>query len=157
MYGSYGSSYSSMSTMSAPLDIPFNSIRSRDSSCAFPSWPRRSSLSDSEHEEPRATSYLSDDDLFLSDSCDDDNRSVSSYSSSSSPATVALNPGPHVSEEEFLRMEYERVAVQKEYLRQVKLEKERRRQAALRARKSNPKRSPKSKQTSLTTITESSE
>ncbi|OAQ73274.1 hypothetical protein VFPPC_12969 [Pochonia chlamydosporia 170] len=156
MYGSYGS-YSSMSAMSAPLDIPFNNIRNQDSTCAFPSWPRRSSLSESEHEEPRATSYLSDDDLFLSDPFDDDVRSVSSSSSSSSPSTAVMNSPPRISDEEFLRLECERVARQKEFLRQVKLEKERRRQAALRSRRSSPKKSPKLKHASLTTITESSE
>lgn len=155
MYGSYGS-YSSMSVMSAPLDIPFNNIRNRDSSCAFPSWPRRSSLSDSEHEEPRATSYLSDDDLFLSDPFDDDAGSISSASSSSS-LTTAVMSSPRIADEEFLRLECERVARQKEFLRQVKVEKERRRQAALRSRRSSPKKSPKSKNASLTTITESCE
>ncbi|KHN99189.1 uncharacterized protein MAM_02887 [Metarhizium album ARSEF 1941] len=156
MYGSYGS-YSSMSAMSTPLDIPFNHIRNQDSTCAFPSWPRRSSLSESEHEEPRATSYLSDDDLFLSDAFDDEVGSISSSSSSSSPATIAVNSPPHISDEEFFRLECERVARQKEFLRQVKMEKERRRQAALRARRSTPKKSPKVKHASLTTIAESSE
>ncbi|KAK2598124.1 hypothetical protein QQS21_005756 [Conoideocrella luteorostrata] len=143
--------------MSAPLDIPFNTIRNHNSSCAFPSWPRRSSLSESEHEEPRATSYLSDDDLFLSDPFDDDGRSVSSSSSSSSPATVTMNPPPRISDKEFLRMECERVTLQKEFLRQVKMEKERRRQVALKARRSSPKKSPKPKQASLMTIAESGE
>lgn len=155
MYGSYGS-YSSMSAMSAPLDIPFNNIRNQDSTCAYPSWPRRSSLSESEYEEPRATSYLSDDDLFLSDPFDDDVHSISSSSSSSSPATVLMNSPPRMSEE-FLRLECERVTRQKEFLRQVKMEKERRRQAALRSRRSSPKKSPKIKHASLTTITESTE
>ncbi|GAB0137581.1 Mitochondrial fission protein [Epichloe bromicola] len=156
MYGSYGS-YSSLSTMSAPLDISFNNIRNHDSSCAFPSWPRRSSLSDSKHEEPRATSYLSDDDLFPSDPFDDDKYSVCSSSSSSSPATAPMKSPPRISDEEFLRRECERVTMQKEYLRQVKMEKERRRQVALRVRKSSPRKSPKNKQASLTTITESDE
>ncbi|KAG5919301.1 hypothetical protein E4U42_006553 [Claviceps africana] len=154
-------SYSSLSTMSAPLDMSFSKIRDHDSSCAFPSWPRRSSLSDSEHEEPQATSYVSDDDLYFSSPFDDDNGSVSSGSSSPSPNPAmtgfVVAPPPMVDEQEFLRRECERVAMQKEYLRQVKAEKERRRQLALRARKSSPKKSPKNKPAALTTITESGE
>lgn len=156
MFGSYGS-YSSMSAMSAPMDIPFSNSNSHDAVCAFPSWPRRESLSDSEHEVPRATSYLSDDDLFLSDPFDDDNHSVSSSSSSSSPATGGMHSPPRISEEEFLRMEHERVTAQKEFIQQIKIEKERRRQAALRMRRSSPKKSPRAKQAPLTTITESAE
>ncbi|KAG6033600.1 hypothetical protein E4U41_006862 [Claviceps citrina] len=156
MCGSYGS-YSSMRTMSAPLDVSFNKIRNHDSSCAFPSWPRRSSLAMSEYSESEATSYLSDDELMLSDACDDDNRSESSTSGSSSPVADGINWPPRESEEQFLQREYARVAAQKEYLRQIKMEKERRRQAALRARKLSPRKSPKNKPVALTTITESGE
>ncbi|PNY29673.1 Uncharacterized protein TCAP_00411 [Tolypocladium capitatum] len=156
MYGSYGS-YSSMSAMSAPMDITSNNIRTHNASCAFPSWPRRSSLSDSEHEEPRATSFLSDDDLFLSDPFDDDVRSVSSTSSASSPLATAMESPPRISEEELLLMERERVTMQREYIRQVKQEKERRRQTVLRARRSSPKKSPKTQSACLTTITETGE
>ncbi|KAG6006357.1 hypothetical protein E4U43_000448 [Claviceps pusilla] len=156
MYGSYGS-YSILTTMSTPLGISFNQIRSHDSSCAYPSWPRRSSLSDSDDDEPQATSYLSDDDLYFSGPFDDDNRSVSSSSSPPPPNRAAT--GLVVTEEEFLQRECERVTMQKEYLRQIKLEKERRRQLALRARKSSPRKSPKNKQAAagLTTIVESTE
>ncbi|KAG5933081.1 hypothetical protein E4U53_001095 [Claviceps sorghi] len=159
MHSSYGS-YSSLSTMSAPLDMSFNKIRDHDSSCAFPSWPRRSSLSDSEHEEPQATSYLSDDDLYFSSPFDDDNGSVSSGSGSPSPnpdITGFIAAPPPVADEEFLRRECQRIAMQREYLRQMKLEKDRRRQLALRARKGSPKKSPKNKPAALTTITESGE
>ncbi|EQK99302.1 hypothetical protein G6O67_005813 [Ophiocordyceps sinensis] len=155
MYGSYGS-YSSLGTMSAPLDFTSSNIRTHDASCAFPSWPRRSSLSDSEHEEPRATSFLSDDDLFLSDPFDDDARSVSSASSASSPFAV-VSP-PRLSDEEVMRMERERAATQREILRQVKQEKERRRQTGLRSRRSSTKKSPKpTKPACLTTISETCE
>lgn len=156
MYGSYGS-YSSMSmaAMSAPLSIPFNSIKSHDSSCAYPSWPRRSSLSESDLEEPRATSYLSDDDLVLPDPFDDDSHSVSSSSGSSSPATITMNSPCRATDEEFLRRENERRAADRqEFIRQIKLEKERRRQMALKARKGSPKKASKMQQASLTTITE---
>lgn len=156
MYGSYGS-YSSMGAMSAPMDITPSNLRAHNSACAFPSWPRRSSLSDSEHEEPRATSFLSDDDLFLSDPFDDDAHSVSSSSTVSSPFATAIDSPPRISDEELLRMEREREAMQREFVRQVKQEKERRRQAALRARRSSPKKSPKPKSAGLTTITEAVE
>ncbi|KAM4059213.1 hypothetical protein HRG_007925 [Hirsutella rhossiliensis] len=155
MYGSHGS-YSSLSTMSAPLDFTSTNIRTHDASCAFPSWPRRSSLSDSEHEEPHATSFLSDDDLFLSDPFDDDARSVSSASSASSPFAVASPP--RLSDEEVMRMERDRAAMQREILRQVKQDKERRRQTVLRARRGSAKKSPKpTKPACLTTINETSE
>ncbi|KAJ6441793.1 Membrane protein [Purpureocillium lavendulum] len=156
MYGSYGS-YSSMSATSAPMDITPINLRSHDASCAYPSWPRRSSLSDSEHEEPRATSFLSDDDLFLSDPFDDDSHSISSSSTVSSPFATAIESPPRISEEELMRIEREKVAMQREFIRQVKQEKERRRQAALRARRSSPKKSPKNKPACLTTITETAE
>ncbi|KAG5983059.1 hypothetical protein E4U55_000901 [Claviceps digitariae] len=156
MYGSYGS-YSLLSTMSEPFDTSFNTIRSHDSSCAYPSWPRRSSLSDSEDEDTPATSYLSDDDLLSSPS-DDDNNSVSSSSNPPSPNMDSANRTGVVSEEEILRRECVRVTMQKEYLRQIKLERDRRRQLALRARKGSPRKSPKNKQAAaLATITESGE
>ncbi|KLU81692.1 hypothetical protein MAPG_00776 [Magnaporthiopsis poae ATCC 64411] len=66
MYSPYGS----YSSTSAPMEIGAGSYLSRpqhhfsDASCAFPSWPRRSSLSESERGEERATSFLSDEDLF---------------------------------------------------------------------------------------------
>jgi hypothetical protein len=52
------SSYSSYSISS----IPSSDSSSQGSSCAFPSWPRRSSLDGSETQE--ANSFISDDDLF---------------------------------------------------------------------------------------------
>jgi len=46
------------------MDIPStSSSRPQSTSCACPSWPRRSSLSSNPGTEDRATSYLSDDDL----------------------------------------------------------------------------------------------
>ncbi|PHH71451.1 hypothetical protein CDD83_5168 [Cordyceps sp. RAO-2017] len=156
MYGSYGS-YSSMSTISPPLDFTSANIRTHDASCAFPSWPRRASLSEAEHEdEPRPTSFLSDDDLGLLEPFDDDARSVSSVSSASSPLAAAASP-PRLSDEDFLRMERDRIALQREMLRQVKLDKERRRQTALRSRRNSSKKSPKAKTACLTTITEAGE
>ncbi|KAH7146419.1 hypothetical protein EDB81DRAFT_492574 [Dactylonectria macrodidyma] len=156
MFGSYGS-YSSMCAASAPMDISSRSLSSHDSACAFPSWPRRSSLSESDREE-RPTSYLSDDDLFLSDPFDDDTRSVSSAGSASSPAHSqgAISP-PHImTDAEFLEMERERLAMQREFVRGIVTEKERRRAAARKQRKSSPssKKSPKSKLASMAPIAE---
>ncbi|RDA84238.1 hypothetical protein CP532_0132 [Ophiocordyceps camponoti-leonardi (nom. inval.)] len=153
MYGSY----SSMSSICAPLDFSSTNIRTHDASCAYPSWPRRSSLSDSDHEEPHATSFLSDDDLFLPDPFDDDAHSVSSSGSVSSPSATAVDSPPRLSDEELMRIERDRVALQREILRQVKQEKERRRQMALRSRRGSSKKSPKAKSAGLTTITEASE
>ncbi|UPL00538.1 hypothetical protein LCI18_011472 [Fusarium solani-melongenae] len=149
MFGSYGS-YSSMCSSSAPMDITSrSSFTSHDSACAFPSWPRRESLSESDREE-RPTSYLSDDDLFLPDPFDDDARSVSSAGSSSASPNV-------ISDFELLQAERERqAAMQREFIRVVAMEKERRRAAAARKqrRSSSNKKSPKTK---LTSIQESAE
>ncbi|KAI1438959.1 hypothetical protein GGR50DRAFT_690728 [Xylaria sp. CBS 124048] len=146
MYSPYGS-YSSMSSNTQPLDIAPSSYLSRDSSyhasCAFPSWPQRSSLMHSAPEE-RATSYLSDDDLFPSDPLDDAN-SISSGSS-----TASTSPSPFVSEAELLEMQElqrQKAAIQREALKQLLKEKERRQQQAKRSRRSagSKKSSPKSK------------
>jgi len=53
---------------SAAMDVPMSSSQQQSPSCAFPSWPRRSSLSSGstceERTESQATSYISDDELF---------------------------------------------------------------------------------------------
>ncbi|PHH63268.1 hypothetical protein CDD81_6125 [Ophiocordyceps australis] len=157
MYGSYGS-YSSMSSMYGPMDLSSSNIRAHDASCAFPSWPQRESLSDTEHDMPRATSYLSDDDLFLSDPFEDDSRSVCSGSSSSSPSADAVDSPPQITAEELMRQERERAALQREYLRQVKLDKDKRRQTALRTRRGSSKKGSKTKTCApMTTISETGE
>lgn len=150
MYGSYGS----YSGMSAPMDIGPNSYlcpRTQDASCAFPSWPRRSSLSDSDREE-RPSSYLTDEDLF---SCDDDARSVSSRGS----ASPVLQSPHSMTEAELVEMERERAAYRSEVMRSLFSEKERRRQAAKRQHKagSSGKKGPKTKLSSMTPITEMGE
>ena len=154
MYGSYGS-YSSMSAPSAPMDITSRNLSAHDATCAFPSWPRRSSLSESDREE-RPTSYLSDDDLFLSDPFDDDARSISSAGSAGSPA--ALSPPQVMTEQEIFEMQRERLALQQQYLRAVVGEKERRRATAKkqqrRSSSGSSKKSPKSKLASMTPIAE---
>ena len=104
-----------------------NGFISHDSACAFPSWPRRDSLSESDREE-RPTSYLSDDDLFLPDPFDDDARSVSS-AGSSSPGAMA-SPENVITDYELLEAERQRqAAMQREYIRAIVNEKERRRAA----------------------------
>lgn len=167
MYGSYGS-YSSMSATSAPVYTTSGNLRSRDASCAFPSWPRRSSLSDQDVDSPRATSFVSDDDLYLCDhpSSDDDSHSISSSSSNSSslgsasPPTTALaleSPGRAApSEAEILGMQRERLNMRKELMKMVMQEKERRRAARQQQnRKSSPKKSScKSARSIMTPISE---
>lgn len=167
----YGSPYGSYSGMSAPMDIaPSNNYsRPQDASCAFPSWPRRASLSASDSHYERATSYLSDEDLFPSDIEADyhsDAHSVSSTSSSS--GTPHLEHQPYqpeaLSETDMLEMQRERAAYQREVMRFLALEKERRRTAARKTKSSSSssrsgssgsrKGSPKSKLTAMTPIAE---
>ena len=67
MYFSFSPSPPSTSYKTAPMDIPStSSSRPQSPSCAYPSWPRRSSLSSESscHDEISATSYISDEDLF---------------------------------------------------------------------------------------------
>ncbi|KAI1129835.1 hypothetical protein F5Y10DRAFT_143241 [Nemania abortiva] len=156
MYSPYGS-YSSMGSNTQPLDIAPSSYLSRDAayhaSCAFPSWPQRSSLMDSAREE-RATSYLSDDDLFPIDPISDDNHSISSGSSTASAS-------PFVSEEELFEIQRQKMAMQREAIKHLLYEKERRRQQYKRAKKggssSKKSSSPKAKQDQMTPITEAGE
>ncbi|KAI1812723.1 hypothetical protein GGS20DRAFT_520677 [Poronia punctata] len=155
MYSPYGS-YSSMSSNSQPLDIAPTSYFARDAgyhaSCAFPSWPQRSSLMESTREE-RATSYLSDDDLYPVDSHSDDANSISSGSSTASAS-------PFVSEEELLEIQRHKMALQREALKYVLNEKERRRQQSRRQRRSSgdkPKKSSSSKHDQMQPITENGE
>ncbi|KAI2611112.1 uncharacterized protein GGS25DRAFT_481437 [Hypoxylon fragiforme] len=151
MYSPYGS-YSSMSS-SQPMDIPRSSYLSHNStyqsSCAFPSWPQRSSLTDA-HEE-RATSYLSDDDLFPCD-LSDDAHSISSSSGSTTPTSIAR-------EVDLLQLQREQMAMQREAVKFLLKEKESRRQAAKKQRRSSSsKKSPKSsKAAHLDVITEGGE
>jgi hypothetical protein len=131
MYSPYGS-YSSMGSLSQPLDIAprsYHSSSSYQANCAFPSWPQQE----------RATSYLSDDDLL---DLEDDSRSIASSSASNASGS------PYVTEQELLELQREQqAALQREALRFVMQEKERRKQAARRARGS-AKKSPKSNKSS---------
>ncbi|KAI1398068.1 hypothetical protein F4819DRAFT_54648 [Hypoxylon fuscum] len=153
MYSPYGS-YSSMSSASQPMEIPTTSYLSHNSayssSCAFPSWPQRSSLHEPSHEE-RASSYLSDDDLFPCD-VEDDAHSVSSAGS-----TTPTSPTHEV---DLLQMQREQQAMQREAIKFLVSEKERRRQQQKKLRRSSSsssKKSPKSKQSHLDAIVETGE
>ncbi|KAI0536047.1 hypothetical protein GGR58DRAFT_416084 [Xylaria digitata] len=156
MYSPYGS-YSSMSSNSQPLDITPSSFLSRDAayhaSCAFPSWPQRSSLMDSTREE-RVSSYISDDELFFEEPLADDSHSISSGSSTASAS-------PFVTEEELLELQRQKMAMQREAIKHLLNEKERRRQQYKRTRKnsgsSKKSTSPKSKQEQMAPITEAGE
>lgn len=115
MFGSYGS-YSSMSSSSQPLDIAPTSYLSRSNSftpsCAYPSWPQE-----------RASSYLSDDDLFLCDSVTEENNSTTEFSPATSPQVTS----PFVTEEQLhLMRRQQQAAMQQEALQCIIAEKERR-------------------------------
>lgn len=145
MYGSYGS----YSGMPAPMDIsPRSSYSSRpqDAPFAFPSWPRRSSLSspNSDFEEQRATSYISDEDLFFADTFESD-FDARSVSSSSSNTPYQQGPDPV----ELARL---RVLEQAEKMRLVAMaaEKAKRQQQAMR-KSSSRRNSSSSKKGSLKT------
>jgi hypothetical protein len=143
-----------------------SSRRGPDPACAFPSWPRRSSLGEGDSEE-RATSYITDDELFM-DVFDDDACSVSSSQGSASPVHSPAGP-PALTEAEFLELQRQQLAYQREMRRIMLAEKElRRRQAEQdqqqRRRPAGPKRrssssssskkAPKSKLSAMTTIAE---
>lgn len=163
----YGSPYGSYSGMAAPMDIApsQNYSRPQDAGCAFPSWPRRSFLSDHHYEE-RATSYLSDEDLFPSDPFESDYhsdaRSVSSANSSSCNTPQQHQPyqPEALTEADVLEMQRERAAYQREVMRFLALEKERRRTAMRKTKSSrggsssSKKGSPKSKLAAMTPIAE---
>jgi len=137
-----------------------SSRRGPDPECAFPSWPRRSSLGEGESEE-RASSYITDDELFM-DVFEDDACSVSSSQGSASP--VHSPAAPVLTEAEFLQLQREQLAYQREMRKIVLAEKEmRRRQAEQdqqrrrpgpKKRSSSGKKSTKSKLSAMTTITE---
>jgi hypothetical protein len=106
--------------------------------------------------EERATSYLSDDDLFPVDSLSDDVHSISSGSSTASAS-------PFVTEEELLEIQRQKMAMQRKAIEYVLNEKERRRQQHRRQRKSSSgssskkSSSEKAKQDQMAPITEAGE
>lgn len=67
MYFSLSPASATSSYSTLPMEIPSTSSSSRTQSpsCAFPSWPRRSSLSsNSSNEDSSCSSYISDEELF---------------------------------------------------------------------------------------------
>ncbi|KAK4038112.1 hypothetical protein C8A01DRAFT_17755 [Parachaetomium inaequale] len=152
--------------MSSPMDIAPRSTSRRgpDPECAYPSWPRRSSLGEGDSEE-RATSYITDDELFM-DVFEDDACSVSSSQGSASPVHSPAAP-PALTEAEFLQLQREHLAYQREMRRIMLAEKElRRRQAEQDQQRRRPgpkrrsssssssKKAAKSKLSAMTTIAE---
>lgn len=166
MYGSYGS-YSSTPAMEIPnRSNTYHSSAHHDASCAFPSWPRRDSLTD-DHRSPRASSYISDEDLlFLSEPvfADDDAHSESSYGSGT-PSPKFAPAVMHISDEDIEEMRREQALRQREYMAAVMREKEqrRRRQAAKnkKAAGAGSRKAvsppPKSKLSAMTPIAEAAE
>lgn len=151
------------------MEIPnrsntYNSSAYHDASCAFPSWPRRDSLTNDRHT-ARASSYISDEDLlFLSEPVfpDDDAHSESSYGS----GTPSPNFAPavmHISEEDIEEMRREQAMRQREYMAVVMREKEqrKRRQAAKNKKAAGSRKAvspaPKSKLSAMTPIAEAAE
>lgn len=158
---SYGS-YSSASAMEIPSRRTGYHNSYLDESCAFPSWPRRVSLGEHGNDQPRATSYISDEDLlFLSEPvfADEDTHSVSSYGSGTPSPRLA--PVRHMGGAELEEMRREQALRQQELMRSVMAEKEQRRQAARahKQRKSSSKKasSPRSKLSAMTPIAEAVE
>jgi hypothetical protein len=97
MYFSYSPSPNS-SYATAPMEIPStSSSRPASPSCAYPSWPRRSSLSSDSSTEERATSYISDDDLedlfpcVFDDAAQDCTPPITPFATRSPEASAAMH------------------------------------------------------------------
>lgn len=150
-YSPYGS-YSSLHTTSAPMEIGSGSFLSRPryatmdsyNTTSFPSWPRRSSLSESEQADHPATSFLSDEDLIFDTDpfSEDDARSVSSSGSGSCSPNQPTRYDVRAEEAEARRQlqRQQKAALQRQALQMIQEEKERRRamrQRQLQRRKSS--------------------
>lgn len=94
LYFSLSPSPPSTSYSMSPMDIPTSpSLRQQSPSCAFPSWPRRSSLESNQNQEDApATSFISDDDLFpcVFDDAEQDCSPVATPSASRSPSASSM-------------------------------------------------------------------
>ncbi|KAK6587088.1 hypothetical protein PZA11_000378 [Diplocarpon coronariae] len=127
-------SYSTMSYASAPVDIPSAATsRSQSTSCAYPSWPRRSSLSSpsSCDDEPQSSSFIiSDEELFpcVFDDAEQDCTPVATPSTSRSPAS------PHLMGE--ARIVVDHGSLMRELVAQEKAKRERRRRRSSSSKKS---------------------
>ncbi|KAG4444459.1 hypothetical protein IFR05_000050 [Cadophora sp. M221] len=95
MYFSFSPSPPATSYSTAPMNIPTTSnSRSQSPSCAYPSWPRRSSLSSNsssscEDEAAHSSSYITDEELFpcVFDDAEQDCTPPATPSLSRSPAS----------------------------------------------------------------------
>jgi hypothetical protein len=94
MYFSFSPSPPSTSYSTSPMEIPSSSSsRPQSPSCAYPSWPRRASLSSNsshEDEDSRSSSFIiSDEELFplVFDDADRDCTPPATPNSSRSPAS----------------------------------------------------------------------
>ena len=97
MYFPFSPSPPSTSYSTTPMDIPSSSrTRTQSPSCAYPSWPRRSSLSSSDsgcEEQAPVTSYISDDDLLFPCVFEDaECTPLATPQSSRSPTSTSMMP-----------------------------------------------------------------
>ncbi|KAF4630672.1 hypothetical protein G7Y89_g7466 [Cudoniella acicularis] len=130
MYFSISPSAPSTSYSTAsPMDIPSSSSRSQSQSCAYPSWPRRSSLSSNsscDEEYHNRSFIISDEELFpgVFDDAESDYSPLSTPSSntSRSPASPTIMREPQIVVDHGTLM--------RELVAQEKMEKRRRRRSA---------------------------
>lgn len=127
-------SYSTMGYSAVPMDIPSSSSsRPQSPSCAYPSWPRRSSLSSNSccEDEPQSSSFIiSDEELFpcVFDETEQDCTPPITPSSSRSPAS------PNMMCE--ARIVVDNGSLMRQLVAEEKAKKERRRRKSSSSRKS---------------------
>jgi hypothetical protein len=133
MYFSFSPSPPSTSYSSSPMEIPSSSSsRPQSPSCAYPSWPRRASLSSNsshEDEDSRSSSFIiSDEELFplVFDDTDRDCTPPTTPNSSRSPASPSRMCDIVVDNGSLMR----------ELMAQEKTKKERRRRKSASSKKS---------------------
>lgn len=132
MYSPYLPSPLSTSYSTTPMDIPSSSrSHSQSPSCAYPSWPRRSSLSSesSRGDQGQVSSYISDDDLLFPCVFEDaECTPLATPSSNPSPSSVAMMPDAHVV--------LDTGALMRQLIAEEKAKREKRRRGSRSARKS---------------------
>jgi hypothetical protein len=130
MYFSYLPSPPSTSYSTSPMEIPSSSSsRPQSPSCAYPSWPRRASLSNSSHGDENSSSFIiSDEELFplVFDDGDRDCTPPATPNSSRSPASPSRMCDIVVDNGSLMR----------ELMAQEKTKKERRRRKSTSSKKS---------------------
>ncbi len=135
MYFSFSPSPPSTSYSTSPMEIPSSSSsRTQSPSCAYPSWPRRSSLSSnssSDEEAPQSSSFIiSDEELFpcVFDDAEQDCTPPATPYSTRSPAS------PYMMCE--ARIVVDHGSLLREIVAQEKAKKERRRRKSVSSKKS---------------------